>query len=41
MKLCLKSTYFRFGDSFYEKVEEAVMGFPLSPIIANVYTWRH
>ena len=33
--LCLKSTYFRFGDSFYE--QGAGMGSPLSPVVANLY----
>ena len=37
IELCLKSTYFRFGDSFYEQVEGAAMGSPLSPIVANLY----
>ena len=37
IELCLKSTYFRFGDTFYEQVEGAAMGSPLSPIVANLY----
>ena len=35
--LCLKSTYFQFGESFYEQVEGAGMGSPLSPIVANIF----
>ena len=37
IELCLKSTYFRFGDTFYEQVEGAAMASPLSPIVANLY----
>ena len=37
IELCLKSTYFRFSDAFYEQVEGAAMGSPLSPIVANLY----
>jgi len=29
IELCLKSTYFRFGDTFYEQVEGAAMGSPV------------
>ena len=36
-KLCLKSTYFQYQDQFYEQIEGAAMGSPLSPIIANIY----
>ena len=28
VELCLKSTYFRIGESFYKPVEGAAMGFP-------------
>ena len=34
---CLKSTYFRFGELFYEQVEGAAMGSPLSPVVVNLY----
>ena len=34
---CLKSTYFRFKDSFYEQRDGAAMGSPLSPVVANLY----
>ena len=37
IELCLKSTYFRFSDLFYEQVECAAMGSPLSPVAANLY----
>ena len=29
--------YFQFGDQFYEQVDGAAMGSPLSPIVANLY----
>ena len=35
--LCLRSTYFTFRGKFYEQVEGAAMGSPISPIIANLY----
>ena len=34
IELCLK---IRFGDLFYEQVEGAAMGSPLSPVLANLY----
>ena len=36
-KICLKSTYFQFRDEFFEQLEGAPMGSPLSPIIANLF----
>ena len=36
-RLCLTTTYFQFGSAFYEQVEGAAMGSPLSPVIANIY----
>ena len=35
--LCLMSTYFTFRGNFYEQVEGAAMGSPISPIVANLY----
>ena len=35
--MCLKSTYFQYQDSYYEQIEGAAMGSPLSPIVANIY----
>ena len=32
-----KKTYFSFQDQFYEQVEDAAMGSPVSPIVANLY----
>ena len=37
LEFCLKNTYFSFQDQFYEQVEGAGMGFPVSPIVANLY----
>ena len=34
---CLRATYFMFEDQFYEQVDGAEMGSPLSPIVANLY----
>ena len=37
IELCLKSTYFLFSYLFYEHVEGAAMGSPLSPVVAILY----
>ena len=37
MELCLRTTYFEFREEFYEQVDGAAMGSPLSPVIANIY----
>ena len=37
VELCLKSTYFQFDEFFYEQVEGAAMGSPLSSIVANIF----
>ena len=34
---CLHNTYFSFQNKFYEQVEEAPMGSPVSPIVTNLY----
>ena len=39
-RLCLQSTYFQFRGSFYEQLEGAAMGSPLSLVIANLYMER-
>ena len=31
------STYFTYRGKFYEQVEGAAMGSPISPIVANLY----
>ena len=35
--LCLRSTYFRFNDCFYEQKDGTAMGSPLSPVVANIF----
>ena len=37
LKFCLKNTYFSFQGQFFEQVEGAAMGSPVSPIVANLY----
>ena len=37
LEFCLKNTYFSFQGHFYERVEGAAMGSPVSPIVANLY----
>ena len=37
MEFCLKNTYFSFQDQFYDQVEDAAMGSPVSLIVANLY----
>ena len=36
-ELCLGSSYFQFQDKYYEQIEGAAMGSPLSPIVANLF----
>ena len=37
LEFYLKNTYFSFQGQFYEQVEGAAMGSPVSPIVANLY----
>ena len=37
LEFCITSTYFSFQGKFYEQVEGAAMGSPLSPIVVNIY----
>ena len=37
IEFCLKNTYFSFQGQFFEQVEGAAMGSPVSPIVANLY----
>ena len=37
LEFCLKNTYFSFQGQFYEQVEGAAVGSPVSPIVANLY----
>ena len=35
-EFCLRSIYFTFQGKYYEQLEGAVMGSPISPIVANL-----
>ena len=37
LEFCLKNTYFSFQDQFYEQVDGAAMGSPVSSIVSNLY----
>ena len=37
LQICLNSTYFSYGGNFYEPKEGAVMGSPVSAVVANLY----
>ena len=37
LEFCLKNTYFLFQGKYYEQVYGAAMGFPISPLIANLF----
>ena len=37
LEFCLKNTYFLFQGKFYEQVQGAAMGSPISPLIANLF----
>ena len=37
LEFCLKSTYFTYQGKYYEQLEGAAMGSPISPIIGNLY----
>ena len=37
LEFCLNSTYFMFQGKYFEQVEGASMGSPISPIVANLY----
>ena len=37
LEFCLKSTYFTYQGQHFEQLEGAVMGSPISPIVANLY----
>ena len=37
LEFCLKITYFQFLGWFYDQLQEAAMGYPISPIVANLY----
>ena len=37
LELCLRSAYFCFNGKFYEQREGAIMGSPVSAVVANFY----
>ena len=37
LEFCLRSTYFTYQGKYFEQVEGAAMGSPISPIVANIY----
>ena len=37
LEFCLTNTYFLFQGKYYEQVQGAAMGFPISPLIANIF----
>ena len=37
LEFCLRSTYFTYQGKYFEQVEGAAMGSPISPIVANLY----
>ena len=37
LRICLKTTYFMYYQQFYEQMEGAAMGSPVSPVVANIF----
>ena len=37
LEFCLKATYLQFPGRFFEQLQEAAIGLPISPIVANLY----
>ena len=37
LEFCLKTTYFQFQGRFFEQLQWAAMGSPISPIVAKLY----
>ena len=37
LRFCLNNSYFSFQGRFYQQTEEAAMGSPISPIVANLF----
>jgi hypothetical protein len=35
--VCLKTTYFQVDSEFYQQTDGVAVGFPLSPIISNIF----
>ena len=37
LEFCLRTTYFQFRGTLYEQTNGLAMGFPVSPILANIF----
>ena len=37
LEFCLTNTYFLFQGKYYEQVQGAAIGFPISPLLANIF----
>ena len=37
VEVCLKTTYFVYNSEYYEQLEGAAMGSPVSPIVVNIF----
>ena len=37
LRFCLNNSYFSFQGRFYQQTEEAAMGSPISPVVANLF----
>ncbi len=37
LEVCLRSTYFRYNGNWYEQVDGAAMGSPVSAVVANLH----
>ena len=37
LDLCLRTTYFMYWGEYYQQKDEAAMGSPVSPVVANIY----
>jgi hypothetical protein len=37
LEVCLKTSYFQFGDKFFEQKNGMAMGRVLSPVVSNIY----
>ena len=40
LEFSLNMTYFVCNGQFYQQTHEVAMGLPISPIVANLYSWK-